>query len=110
MDGDFYLFSHAASGQEAVVHRSPGGPYGLRFVGGPPDDGDEVDASLVEVDLRPAPVLTLREARAELDRAAPAWFFFRDLATGRGHVVYRRYDGHEGLIEPAGPPGASACT
>lgn len=27
--------------------------------------------------------------------------FFRDRRSGRGHVLYRRYDGHYGLIEPA---------
>jgi Sigma 54 modulation/S30EA ribosomal protein C terminus len=27
--------------------------------------------------------------------------FFRDATTGRGNVVYRRYDGHFGLLAPA---------
>ena len=27
--------------------------------------------------------------------------FFGNAASGRGNVIYRRYDGHYGLIEPA---------
>ena len=28
------------------------------------------------------------------------FLFFENAATGRGSVLYRRYDGHYGLIEP----------
>ena len=32
------------------------------------------------------------------------WVFFRDADSGRGHVLYRRYDGHYGLIVPVDAP------
>jgi hypothetical protein len=35
--------------------------------------------------------------------------FFRNHDTGRANVVYRRYDGHYGLIVPADEPPPTAA-
>ena len=57
----------------------------------------------VEVVLEPeaAPTLALDEAVEWLDVAGEPFVFFGDRDTGRAKVVYRRYDGHYGLVEPA---------
>lgn len=41
------------------------------------------------------------EAIERLDAGADPFVFFADPVTGRGNVVYRRYDGHCGLITPS---------
>jgi hypothetical protein len=50
----------------------------------------------------PAPRLSVREAAERLDAAGPPFTFFTDADTGRGCVVYHRYDGHYGLLVPSG--------
>ena len=102
LDYDFFLFSDLASGQDAVVHRLPGGVYGLQFRAGPDDGSVDDTAAAVEVNPEPAPWLTLSEARDRLDVTSAPWIFFVDSDRDRGHVLYRRYDGHYGLITPAG--------
>jgi hypothetical protein len=42
--------------------------------------------------------MSLRSALERLELSGAAFVFFVDEATGRGAVVYRRYDGHYGLI------------
>jgi len=56
----------------------------------------------VTVSLLPAPRLTVQEAAGRLDAAGQLFTFFVDTGTGRGSVVYHRYDGHYGLLVPAG--------
>jgi hypothetical protein len=55
-----------------------------------------IDASA----LRPA-TTTTDDALQVLDAAADPFVFFVDASTDRGAVVYRRYDGNYGLIEPS---------
>jgi hypothetical protein len=54
----------------------------------------------VTVAAQPAPELDLAGALERLDVGDEPWVFYRDGTTGRGHVVYRRHDGHYGLITP----------
>jgi hypothetical protein len=61
----------------------------------------------VAVDDRPAPALTLVAARERLDVGPEPWVFFEDADTGRGHLLYRRYDGHYGLVTPTDAPEAT---
>jgi hypothetical protein len=44
-------------------------------------------------------------ARAVLDLSDAPFVFYVDPSDDRGRVLYRRYDGHYGLVEPpeAGP-------
>jgi hypothetical protein len=46
--------------------------------------------------------LPLAEAKAALEAAGQPFLFFVNPETGRGNVIYHRYDGHYGLIEPGG--------
>lgn len=99
---DFYLFTDLATGADSVIHHVE-------------DDGhlelmqarDEVEIPVdVAAPVRPstqAPAqLTLAEAQERLDVGAERFVFFVNPETKRGNVVYRRYDGHYGLITPAG--------
>lgn len=94
LDYDFHLFTDADTGEEAVVHRRPDGTTALARITtgvgcGPPFD----------VDPTPAPVLLVDRAIERLNRSGEPFLFFVDAQTRRGNVLYRRYDGHYGLIE-----------
>ena len=43
----------------------------------------------------------MAEAVERLDVDVEPFVFFVEPESGRGNVVYRRYDGHYGLITPA---------
>lgn len=94
LDHAFYLFVDERTGRDVVVHRVDGG-YGL--IGG---RADSVAGATVPVHVEPDPP-TLDEAAAleRLDAGNEDFVFFIDAATGRGRVVYRRYDGDYGVIE-----------
>ncbi|QKW18084.1 HPF/RaiA family ribosome-associated protein [Kitasatospora sp. NA04385] len=96
MDYDFHLFTDAGSGRESVVYRGTAGGYRLASAGAPPAPVPGLVASRLGV-----PVLTPAQARGRLDLSGLPFVFFTDAATGRGHVLYHRYDGHYGLITPA---------
>ena len=46
------------------------------------------------------PTLGLDEAIERIGVGGERFVFFADSASGRGNVLYRRYDGHYGLIAP----------
>ncbi len=86
---DFYLFTDRDSGRDALVHRTAAGGLAVRGVPGP--------AGSVVVE-GPAPVLDEAEARERLELSGEPFVFYTDRDTGRGRVLYVRYDGHYGLI------------
>jgi hypothetical protein len=45
-------------------------------------------------------VLTVAEARKQLDATGLPFLLFAEPTSGRGRVLYRRYDGHYGLVRP----------
>lgn len=102
MDYDFFLFREASSERDAMVHRREDGAYGLRFDDGRDSTGQNgaPPAAAIVVEPLAAPELDLDEAREALDNSPDPWVFFTDLTTRRGRVLYRRYDGHYGLITP----------
>jgi ribosome-associated translation inhibitor RaiA len=110
MDYDFYLYDDAVTGRDAVVHRvvEPDGTYGtghvVRFVDGPDDEVAATVPESVEIDPRRAPTLSAEEARERLDAGHEPWVLFVDRDSRRGHVLYRRYDGHYGLLVPIDEP------
>jgi hypothetical protein len=98
MDYDFHVFTEA-TGRDAVIYR--GGSTGLRLArleSGP----KWLNLSAVPITLSPhtAPRLTVAEAKQRLDITVAPFVFFEHAQTGRGNVLYRRYDGHYGLITP----------
>lgn len=49
----------------------------------------------------PAARLTVTEAEERLEAFRQPFLFFVNSQTGRGNLIYHRYDGHYGLVEPA---------
>lgn len=91
---DFHLFTDLSSGEEAVVYAGPDGTVRLKRSGG---NGAYVDP--VTIDPDPPATLTTEEAIERLDTGAEPFVFFLDRSSGRGALLYRRYDGHYGLVE-----------
>ncbi|MER7506609.1 sigma 54 modulation/S30EA ribosomal C-terminal domain-containing protein [Nonomuraea pusilla] len=102
-DYDFHLFTEAATGQDSVVYRagprSRGDGYRMAQLDPRPGLLGPVRAALT-VSPVPAPVLTEQEAVERLEFTGRPFVFYADAATGRGCVLYHRYDGHYGLITP----------
>ncbi len=98
LDHDFYLFRDLATGDDALLERDGRG-YRLTRLH-PNDLATNSLAIELTVDRTIPPTLTVDEAIEALDAARQRLEFFVDATTGRGTVVYRRYDGHNGLISP----------
>lgn len=96
LDHDFHLFVDADTGRDAVVHRTQDGEYRMQRAG---DDAPTAGSSPIGLDPQRPPVVTVKEAIARLDTTDEPFLFFVDAETRRGLVLYRRYDGHYGLIE-----------
>lgn len=99
LDYDFHLFRDLASGDDAVLERMSGGRYRLTRLHPSPVEPTATAIDLTIADTAPAE-LTVPEAVERLDVNGESFVFFANAATGRGNVVYRRYDGHYGLITP----------
>ena len=99
LDFDFHLFQERASGGDALLERLSDGTYRLTRVR---PTAIETGPTAVElaVSERPAPVLGLDEAIERISADGERFVFFENAATGRGNVIYRRYDGHYGLLAP----------
>jgi hypothetical protein len=100
LDYDFHLFTELATGEDSVLYRTAEGrrlamahPKPSRL--GPAPDG-------ITVSELPAPRLTAAEAADRLEAMGQPFMFFVDTGTGRGSLIYHRYDGHYGLVFPAG--------
>jgi hypothetical protein len=100
LDYAFHLFSEQGSGVDSVLYRVDDG-VGYRLAQlRPVADHVAFGVTPVTVSNVPAPDLTVDDAIERLNVTAWPFVFFRDTATGRGAVVYYRYDGHYGLITP----------
>lgn len=101
LDYDFHLFTELGSGQDSVLSR---GEAQYSLVQLEPDPGKVSQGMIpLAVSEQPAPVLTEAEAVSRLDLSGEPFLFFRKPdGQHRGQVLYRRYDGHYGMITPAG--------
>jgi Sigma 54 modulation/S30EA ribosomal protein C terminus len=97
LDYDFYLFTDRTTGQDSVLYRAATG-YRLAQAGarrsGP--------VKAVTVSGLPVPRLTRAEATVRLEALGQPFLFFVSRETRRGNLIYHRYDGHYGVITPAG--------
>ncbi len=98
LDYDFHLFTEKSTGQDGVIYRTADG-YRLALAHPRPGRLGPVDRSIT-VSTRPAPRLPVTEAAARLEATGQPFLFFVNAGTGRGNLIYHRYDGHYGLIEP----------
>jgi hypothetical protein len=100
LDYDFHLFTERSTGEDSVVYRIRDG---YRLALAHPRSGRLGPvASSISLSKMPAPRLSVTEAAARLEAASQPFLFFVNADTGRGNVIYHRYNGHYGLIEPAG--------
>lgn len=98
LDERFHLFTDAATGGDAVLSVLDDGT--LQLLQAVPDpDAESRAAVALRAVATPAPVMTLDSARTLLD-AEDVSFVFYVADDGRGRVLYRRNDGHYGLVEP----------
>lgn len=98
LDHAFFLFSDADSGADCVLYRHDDGRLALILPPGAP----EPDEPAVAVErCRISEPIDLDTALVAMDDFGHRFLFFIDSASGRGNVVYLRYDGDYGLIETA---------
>ncbi|WP_103383302.1 sigma 54 modulation/S30EA ribosomal C-terminal domain-containing protein [Pseudonocardia dioxanivorans] len=104
LDHSSFLFVDAGSGDESVVRRV--GPTGYRLTRlSTLAPVEPAAAGLVPltVDVHPVPTRSVAQIVRRVDVAELDHRFFRDVATGRGAVLLRRYDGGLTLLRGAGP-------
>ncbi len=111
MDYDVHFFTDLETGDDAVIYRA--GPSGLRLARqrqvfppgwswATPDRGPTVP---LIVNSRPTRTLTELAAVRRVQENGLQFLFFTDPATGRGQLLYPRYDGSLGFITPTGDDG-----
>ena len=99
LDYDFHLFTEMSTGEDSVVYRIRDG-YRLALAH-PRSRRLGPVAPSITVSKMPAPRLSVTEATARLEATSQLFLFFVNAETGRGNLIYHRYNGHYGLIEPA---------
>jgi ribosome-associated translation inhibitor RaiA len=98
LDHDFFLFRNINTGEDNVVFRAPDAGYELIEPTPSPAANSDAGIEPIRRSRRRPPTVAIDEARHLLDLADSPFLFFLDPDTGRGSVLYRRYDGHYGLI------------
>jgi Sigma 54 modulation/S30EA ribosomal protein C terminus len=99
LDYDFHLFTELSTGQDSVVYRSGDG---YRIAQPQPTTELTLPGGVMASE-HAAPALSLDEAITRLETLGQPFAFFVDIGTGRGSIVYHRYDGHYGLVTPSVP-------
>lgn len=99
MDYDVHLFTDAETGEDAIVYRA--GHTGLRLARQrsmhPPS---HPATTALTVNCHRILTHTVDEAGERLAEGWLPYVFFTDRDSGRGSLLYRRYDGDLGLIQP----------
>lgn len=99
LDHDFYLFTNIDTCEENVITRNADGSYTL-FQARAHDL--TIDAAAVKIYASDvyAPQTDISAAIELLVASNDSFVFFVDPESNRGNVVYLRYDGNYGLIQP----------
>lgn len=102
LDYDFHLFTEQGTGIASVLYRN--GLSGYRLAQVVPVSPDRLAPFEIPLSFsaQPAPCITVEQATERLGLLDLPFLFFIDAAQGRASVLYHRYDGHYGLIYPAG--------
>jgi ribosome-associated translation inhibitor RaiA len=102
LDYDFHLFTEVGTKQDSVLYREGPDEYRLGLIN--PEFADKLPTFELSLTIspQPAPRLTLQQAIERIGLLGLPFIFFVDTARDRGGVLYHRYDGHYGLITPAG--------
>jgi hypothetical protein len=96
LDHEFFLFRDADTQADAVLYWRDDGLLALIESRG----AESADYGPVHEHNRLSAPIALEAALGEMNEVGHRFLFFENAASGRGNVLYRRYDGHYGLIEP----------
>lgn len=99
LDYRFYLFTDAADDKTSIVYQDLDGPA-LRKIDGSRSSGAHIPES-IHVNEAEAPSISVADAVSLLNSSDMPFVFFRDRDRGRASILYRRYDGHYGLLVPS---------
>ncbi|MBX7159097.1 MAG: HPF/RaiA family ribosome-associated protein [Acidimicrobiia bacterium] len=99
LDHDFFLFVNLDTHEDNVVERLDDGTYMLAALRTRDPELDGCVAPIKAAATMPAELDT-DEAVELLDVENVNFVFYLDTDSGRGHVLYRRFDGNYGLIVP----------
>jgi ribosome-associated translation inhibitor RaiA len=101
LDYEFHLFTEETTGRDCVLYRAADG--GLHLLQGQQPAATTIPPPVVDVrvDRSPAPSMTDARAVDRLDLTGASFVFYTGVDSKRGRVLYRRYDGHYGLLTPA---------
>ena len=91
-------FTERSTGEDSVLYRV-GDRYRLAQARPKPDRLGPLPAAITLSDHR-APVLTLAEAIGRLEWLGQPFVFFVNPETARASLLYHRFDGHYGLVDP----------
>lgn len=98
LDYRFFLFTDVSDGTPSVVYERDGDVVLRRIDGSrPPEDALRFS---IEVNGTPAPSISVDDAIERLGLSDEDFIFFQDTEDKMPRVLYRRYDGHYGLVEP----------
>ncbi|AVZ76724.1 hypothetical protein SLUN_35515 [Streptomyces lunaelactis] len=100
MSYDFWLFTDMTSGRDSVVYRD-GRTCGYRVASVGAEGQAHEAGPVVNVSSAPVPECSVDDAVRRMRLTGLVFVFFADAASGRGCVLYHRYDGQYGLITPA---------
>lgn len=102
LDYDFHLFTEERTGMASVLYK--GGPTDYRLAQVQPTTKEELAPFELPLTIssQPPPCLSVEQAAERMGLLGLPFMFFINAAEGRAGVLYHRYDGHYGLITPAG--------
>jgi hypothetical protein len=100
MGYDYHLFVDAETGQDSLVERTEPTGYRLTRADSATSPTTSPAPDALTISQHPVPMLSETEAADRLELTGSRFVFFVDKATGRGSVLYHRYDGQYGLITP----------
>ncbi|HVB45920.1 MAG TPA: HPF/RaiA family ribosome-associated protein [Streptosporangiaceae bacterium] len=99
LDYDFHLFTERSTNEDSVIYRADDG-YRLAQVHPRPSRLGPTENPMTVSDV-PAPRIDVADAETRLGAFGQPFMFFVNSRTGRGNLIYHRYDGDYGLITPA---------
>src|SRR5688500_8041517 len=100
MGHDFYLFTQLQTGAGSVLRRRADGEFALLCASATTPVLAHA-AAPIHLNQGAAAESTVEAAEERRDVTDEPFFFFRSPGNGRGNVLYRRRDGHYGLIVSA---------
>jgi len=99
LDYRFFLFTDAADEETSIVYQDLDGPA-LRKVDGSRGSSTDIPEN-IHVNEAEAPSIAVADAVSLLNSSDMPFVFFRDRDRGKASILYRRYDGHYGLLIPS---------